>query len=236
VTGTKRGAPSGVPRGPAATVRTVRRNGSAPPDNAIAVPSTNGDTPTKYANRGREASHQLVDVYKILAKAGKPLTVPEIVQQMPSSYRSGASRKYKEHKEKTDPTWLEGKTSQWSDAATAEAMTWYVRQTVRSGCQSKNFRPVTKSWTSRGGTAGKVTREGTYEADRPPTVKRTIWVEKTTLVPWSLEEETALARGQVAQHQFLQKLPEYREKAKPTATETKELLDLAERAIRKFRQ
>lgn len=98
---------------------------------------------------------------------------------------------------------------------------------MRSGCQSKNFR------TSRGGTEGNITRPRTYEPnlDRPPTVKRTIWIEQTMLVPWSLEDEKALGTSQVAGMQFRQQLSEYRRKNKPTAAETKALINLAERAI-----
>jgi hypothetical protein len=43
---------------------------------------------------------------------------------------AAAVRKYREHKQQTDPTWLEGKGNQWSLEAQREAMRWRVASVV----------------------------------------------------------------------------------------------------------
>jgi hypothetical protein len=170
-----------------------------------------------------------VEVYKILTKASEPLTVPQIAERFPPGFASAAMTKFREHKEKTDPYWLEGKGARWSDGAKREAMVWYVRRIVRSGIDSSHLTTVSRTQAR----SGAITYEGTYAAnpDHLPTVR--MWVTRQLQVSWSLEVEASLSRGHVAGMEFLRRLNIYREKGKHSATETKALLDLAEQAIRK---
>jgi len=176
---------------------------------------------------GRAASTRIVEVYRILVKAGRPLTVPQIAEQMPKGLLSAAMNKYREHKERTEPTWLIGKGTRWDAACQTEAMVWWTRRIVNHGRETGVFIVTSKGHFS--GAAGR--REGTYTPGRPPMVRRIRYVERAPLVPWSLEDEIALNGGVGAGMEFMRQLGEYRERGKHTATETKALLDLAERAI-----
>jgi hypothetical protein len=183
------------------------------------VPDENLGAPD--VSTGEPASAGLVEVYQILTYAEKPLTVSEIAAQMSDVFRSAAVRGFTEHKQKTDPTWLVGKGTPWGEACTTEAMTWWVQRVVQSGCDSEHFIPTTS-------------QPGAYTTGQPPKVRRTtwaqrtVWVEQTAIVEWSPEDQAALN-----ELQFLLSLRAYRDKGRHTARETRELLDLAERAIRK---
>jgi hypothetical protein len=180
-------------------------------------------TASKGAARGRPASSELVQVYRILVEAGQPLTVPQIAERFPKTgFVSSAMQQYAKHKAKADPTWLEGKTERWSNAAQAEAMNWWVRQVVTHGLHIKILNMQAKPGAGR---------MGTYLPGRAPKVRRKVWVESVTLVDWSPELETELTRGHSAGMEFIAQLDGYRRKSKPSAA-TKALLDLAERAIR----
>jgi hypothetical protein len=192
----------------------------------------------KGAARGRGASSKLVEVYKILFKAGEPLTVPQIAEQMPrTGYLSAAMTGYREHKERTDPTWLEGKGATWSRSAQNEAMTWWVRKIVASGIRDKIFNTNSRSATGRGqDNLGRITQEGTYSPGKPPKTYRPPTPGeckcRPMLVDWSPELEEELTGGHSAGMQFLSQLDESR-RGKLTMAQAKALLDLAERAIRK---
>ena len=59
---------------------------------------------------GSAAASETVEAYRILVEAGEPLTVAQIAERFPrTAYPSAACNAYREHKEKTDPTWLNGK-------------------------------------------------------------------------------------------------------------------------------
>lgn len=193
--------------------------------------STAGAASKGAAPRGSAASSEVVEVYKILVEAGEPLTVPQIAERMPrTGYVSAAMQKYREHKEKTDPTWLDGKSATWSKPAQDEAFMWWVRAVVRSGVHYKKFIVNAKPVQNMYGTV----KEGTYLPGTAPMVRHHVWVETVTLAPWSPELQTELVGGQVAGMQFLNQLDEFeRLGKKPKATEMASLLKLAEQAIRK---
>ncbi|HEY7487575.1 MAG TPA: hypothetical protein VH912_24180 [Streptosporangiaceae bacterium] len=179
--------------------------------------------------RGRAASSEIVKIYQILRDAGEPMTVPEIAERFPrTGYVSQAMQDYAKHKAEVDPTWLEGKTERWSDAAQDEAFVWWVRKVVRLGAHIRILNVRAKPVQNAHGR----TREGTYSPGRAPKVRRRVWVEKTVLVDWTPDLETELNRGHAAGMQFLSRLAEYRTGQRHKAADTKELLDLAERAIR----
>jgi Sigma-70, region 4 len=51
-----------------------------------------------------------------------------------SPYATAAVQAYRQHKEQTDPTWLDGKRDgRWSSGATGEALVWWIRQTTLRG-------------------------------------------------------------------------------------------------------
>src|SRR5262245_17384253 len=147
---------------------------------ALSVAPEGGAAPTGAASprkrpRGAAASSELVAVYGILLKAGKPLTVPEIAEQMPrTGFASEAMRQYTRHKEQNDPTWLEGKGGRWSPTAMNEAMEWWVRKIVSDGVHTKKFKVKAIPGRGRG--------DGTYEPGVAPKVRRMRWVEQPTLV------------------------------------------------------
>ncbi len=99
---------------------------------------------------------------------------------------------------------------------------------VRHGCINRFF--INTSSNPRNWRV-----DGTYKPnpDHAPKVRRVVMVEKAVVVPWSAEEENTLNRRHIAGMEFLQQIDEYRQKPKHTTAETKALLDLAERAIRK---
>ena len=178
---------------------------------------------SKGAARGPSTSSELVQVYRILSEAEQPLTVPQIAERFPRpGFISAAMQKYAKHQAKAQPAWLDGKSERWSDAAQAEAMTWWIREVVSNGIHSRIFTTKAKPGRSR---------EGTYLPARPPKVRRRIWEEKWIDVDWSPELETELTRGHAAGMEFIAQLDDYRRKSKPSAA-TKALLALAERAIR----
>jgi hypothetical protein len=200
------------------------------PDNVIRLPKA---AARRKGAGGAVAGSEQVEVYKILAKAGHPLTVPEIARQVHPGYRSAAMNAYREHKEQTDPPWLEGKSDRWSDPAMAQAMQWWVRQIIKGGLQGARgiFTCISKTTVARGTGDAAIIREGTYVPGRPPRIKRKTWVERTEIVFWTPELNAALNKGPVAGMTFLSKLAEYRTRERHTAAETRELLELAERAI-----
>ena len=183
---------------------------------------------SKGAARGRAASSELVQVYRILVEAGEPLTVPQIAERFPrTGFVAAAMQQYAKHKAEVDPTWLEGKSERWSATAQTEALIWWVRQVVDVARMNKYLVNTSKGAAGPGGRY----REGTYEPGKPPKVLRKVWKESATLVDWSPELETELTRGHSAGMEFIAQLDDYRRKSKPSAA-TKALLALAERAIR----
>lgn len=195
------------------------------PDNVIPLPKPR-------SRRGsRVASSEQVLVYKILHKAGRPLAVPEIADQVPrTGYLSFAMNAYREHKEETDPTWLIGKSDPWPKDCQREAMVWWVRGIVEDGLHAGRFSVKTKRVTNRATRA--IITEGSYTPGRPPTVSVMEYREHKKLVPWTPELDSMLNRGPVAGVEFLQKLADYRTRDRHNSTETRDLLDLAEQAIR----
>lgn len=156
----------------------------------------------KGAPRGRAAADELVEVYKILVKAGTPLTVPEIAALMPKTgYGSWSQNAYRKHKEETDPVWLEGRGDKpWTPGMKKEAMVWWVRQIVKSGTHLKKFNVRERPKANASG----IIQEGTVVPGNPPMVLRKEWVQKSTLVPWSLEAEAAITGGHGAGMEFRQ--------------------------------
>lgn len=187
----------------------------------------------KGAARGRAASSELVKIYEILHKAGKPLTVPEIAELMPKTgYMSAALNAWREHNEAraragdvAAKAWLETMPDRPGPAMQKAAMIWWVRKTVSTGRMNKYFVNTSSN--------PKNTRvEGVYLPGKVPYVSRKVWEERTTLVEWSAELSEQLNRGHAAGIEFTAKLNDYRLHAKRIPAEIKELLDLAERAIR----
>ena len=182
--------------------------------------------------RGRHASSELVEVYKILTKAGEPLTIPQIAERMPKTgYASAAMQAYKTHlKEKQPGVWTALESlSRWPEETQHEAMVWWIRQIVRLGCQKEILKVTAKPVQNMYGTV----REGTYAAGRPPKVLRTVWVEKTNeLVDWSPDEETALNEGHTAGMEFMRRLEEVRGGKTRLTQREREMYELAEKAIR----
>jgi hypothetical protein len=60
-----------------------------------------------------------------------------------------------------------------------------------------------------------------------------VWTEGTTTVAWTPELEAETTGAHVAGMQFLSELRQYRERGKHSAEETRALLALAERAIKR---
>lgn len=135
-------------------------------------------TAPEGATRGRPASPETVQIYRILVKAAGALTVSQIAEQMPADFGPAAVAEYRAHKAKTDPTWLDGKSGAWSSGAEHEAMAWWVRQRVNVGRINGFWRPTDPR--SRDG-------ESTYLPGKPPNVQRTVLVEKTVMMPWTPE-------------------------------------------------
>lgn len=180
--------------------------------------------------RGSAAKSELVEVYKILHHSQEPLTVPEIAALMPKTgYGSAAMNAYREHKEATDPTWLEGKEGVWSAAAQREAMIWWVRRIVKSGVHTKKLSVNTKPVQNMHG----ISVEGTYSAGVAPMVRVKTFTEHSTLVPWTPDLAEKLNRGHAAGMEFIAELDAMRlATKKPTVAEWRALAELAERAIR----
>lgn len=181
------------------------------------------------SRRGPASSSETVQVYKILVEAGEPLTVPQIVQRFPPGFESAAMNAYRKHKEETDPTWLEGKESgRWGAEAQAEAMVWWVRKIIRTAIINKVINSMMEGAHSR----NTIVRESTYVPGKPPNVRRTVWVQVSRTVPWTLEDDQELNRGKSAELEFLATVDDWRRKPKPRAADARALLDLAERVIR----
>jgi hypothetical protein len=164
-------------------------------------------------------------VYKILVKAGEPLTVPQIAEQMSRGFLSAAMNQYREHKTETDPTWLDGKGDRWSPPAQREAMVWYVRRIMKSGRETKKFKVTTsdpRNWRV----------EGTYTPGKPPMVRRMVWTQKPRTVPWTLEDDQALNAGHGAGIQFMAEIDDFLARTKHPWDEARALFELAKRAIR----
>lgn len=159
--------------------------------------------------------------------AGEPLTVPQIAERMPKTgLLSAAMRKYREHKEKTDPDWLIGKGARWDHTDETEAMVWWVQKIVRRGCQSKIL-------TNTSGNPKNPHVEGVYapNLDNPPKVRRMVWVQQPRLVNWTLEDDRELNAGHGAGIEFMSGIDEFIELPKHPWQETKAILELAKRAI-----
>jgi hypothetical protein len=192
------------------------------PDNVVQLPTA---APIRAA-RGRAARSELVLVYKILHKAGRPLTVPEIAELCPrTGYLSEAMNRYREHKERTDPTWLSGRGDRWPADCEREAMVWWVRGIVKYGLTHRILECKTKP------VGRNVKTEGSYVPGRPPMVSVKVYREHKTLVPWTPELETGLSRGHVAGMEFLRLLRDYRDGHKRIPADLDKMLGEAERAI-----
>jgi hypothetical protein len=94
-----------------------------------------------------------------------------------------------------------------------------------------NFKVISRGTTSRWTGTLQIITEATYTTGKPPRIKRKVWVEQDITVYWTPELNTDLNKGPVAGMEFLNRLAEYRAGKRHTAAETREMLDLAERAI-----
>jgi hypothetical protein len=175
-------------------------------------------------------SSEAVEVYKILHAAQQPLTVPQVAERMPKTgYESAAMNAYREHKQVSEPSWLEGRSERWGPIARKEAMVWWVRKIIRSGVNTKIFAVDAKPIQNMSGRI----REGTYKPGRVPKIRRVVWVEQATTVDWTPELSEDLNRGHVAGMEFTKRYTDYRcDGKKHTKAEAEALLELADRAIR----
>jgi hypothetical protein len=176
----------------------------------------------------------VVEVYKILTAAGRPLTVREIAEQVPRvGFASTAMRLYREWHDEHDPNMsalLANIGDNWPKETIQAAIEWWVYYRVIRSPGTNSYRKNFKSGfrTAHHGAYA----DSTWAPDSPPSVRVVTYREAATTVDWTPELETALARGHTAGMEFLAGLTEYRTKSKHTAAEVRALLDLAERAIR----
>jgi hypothetical protein len=182
----------------------------------------------------------LVEVYKILVKASEPLTADQIAERVGPGFSSAAMTGYREYKQRTDPAWLKGKGPRWNEADQTEAMVWWVRQKLNDGIEFAGWGPGFFAYANPSADLADVLngtyqrRETTYApGDHVPKVRRLVWVCQPVIEDWSLDELIGDNRRHVASMEFLTKLDAYRGRGKRVSAETRELLELAERAIRK---
>ena len=96
--------------------------------------------------RGRPASSQTVDLYRLLHEADHPMTLDEIAAEvggMPSAYRTAANIAYREHLPQLNRHGLPVKdTEPWTDADRDAAWRWWLGELVNS-CRIKGLVIVT---------------------------------------------------------------------------------------------
>ena len=149
--------------------------------------ASNGRTP-----RGRPASSAAVAYWKVLHQAGEPLTHDQVAERWTdrTGFTSDAMRAYREHKQQTDPTWLDGKGDSWSKAAKEEAWRWWVRQV---GLSMRNTKRISVSHAR--GPGGIL---NTYVPAEPPVVQRIRYEAVAQLVPFDPDEVEDEDAGHVA--------------------------------------
>jgi len=155
------------------------------------------------------------------------MSVAEIADEMPGGFINGACAEYMKHKKLVDPSWLVGKGDFWPDDLKREALEWFVYRTLTAKTTSgvKFFNPSCRS----GGRTALQRIRYTHNPDRPPMVRRTVYVPQSRLIPWSAEESDA-------QHAAWQATMSYRQLrdkagAKPTAAQLRLLVDLADTSL-----
>lgn len=136
---------------------------------------------TRSGPRGKAASTETVELFKLVFNAGRPVTFEEIVTGLPAAMRSHAYREYKQHLiEQAVPVKDDG----WNDQEKDAAWRWWVGRLVFSGVNTKRLIVETESGRS---TRGATQEDKRYTPGIAPMVDRV--VSTTERVPWSPEVE-----------------------------------------------
>lgn len=175
--------------------------------------------------RGAPASAEVVELYRLLYLADRPLSFDEIADQLTSAYRSHAYRHYR------DELIAEGvpiKDDKWTDREKQTAWLWWVGELVELSRKTKHINVTAQSG---GRSTGKRRDQLVYTSnrDKPPTVM--VQVTEERLVQWTPSIGDT-GKRHAAGMSFLQQVRSVLDAPELDATTARELLELAEKAIR----
>jgi hypothetical protein len=198
-------------------------------------PARRGRPPGAKRPRGEEANRTLVNIWDVLARAEKPMTIEEIADALSARGlrdNSDALILYK-HAHSThgelDGLWNnEAPPREIMDVAWSE----WVARWVHSGIDSKAFTVETDPGVSL--KSRSAVRRYSANRDKPPMVYVPHVTIDRHLVPYDPERRDQANQGHTAGIEFLRRLADLDVKRKraPVPDDVRELLEMAEKAIR----
>ena len=195
-------------------------------------------SPRPRGQKKAEASRMTVNIWDVCRRADKPLTVEEIADQLRGrglDMNADALMFYKKRElAKLDDVLAKQFEDAWSNEAPPTggdrpSVVTFVAHCVQVSCQAK----VLAVTTAEGVDLRNRNAERSYSAnlDNPPMVTQYFVTTEQRLVPYDPEQREQLNEGHTAGMDFLRRKAELGAR-NPRPAEARELLDLAETAIR----
>ena len=187
---------------------------------------------------GEEASRTTVNIWDVLARSESPLTVEEIAAELSRRGLRDNTDAVMFHKQqmaaKLDPAAAKAFEALWGNESPPadfleEAWLSYVAHWLHAGPDTKAFLVTTDE--QAGSRGAKAVKRYSANRQRPPMVYRWFVTSERRLVPYDPEQRDEANQGHTAGIEFLRRHAELDSKRR-LSPEVRELLDLAERAIR----
>jgi len=185
-----------------------------------------------------EASRTAVNIWDVVVRSENPLTVEEIAAELSRRGLRDNTDAVMFHKQemaaKLDPAAAKAFEALWANESPPtdfleEAWLAYVMHWLRAGPDTKAFLVTTEDGVDP--RSAKAVKRYSANRERPPMVYRWFITSERRLVPYDPEQRDQANQGHTAGIEFLRRLAEVDSKRKVPA-DVRELLDLAEKAIR----
>jgi hypothetical protein len=185
-----------------------------------------------------EASRTVVNIWDVLARSENSLMVEEIATELSRRGLRDNTDAVMFHKQemaaKLDPAAAKAFEALWANESPPadfleEAWLAYVTHWLRAGSDKNAFVVTTDEGTDP--RSSKAIKRYSANRQKPPMVYRWFVTSERRLVPYDPDQRDQANQGHTAGIEFLRRFAELDSKRKVPA-DLRELLDLAERAIR----